>query len=61
VNRSAGRPASAGPLIVVSGWRLLLAGAAFFGFGSAMTGDFSGPWRWPNLYYFSQLAACWSV
>lgn len=54
---NAGRPASVGPLIFVSGWRLVLAGAAFFGFGSAMTGDFSGRWYWPNLYYFSQLGS----
>lgn len=37
-------------------WRLLLAAAAWFGFWSAMTGDFEHAVVWGNLQFFSQIA-----
>ncbi|WP_111765597.1 Pr6Pr family membrane protein [Nakamurella deserti] len=41
-------------LAVVTGWRIVLAGAAWAGFVLGMTrGDV---WRWPNLAYWSQFS-----
>lgn len=43
-----------GLLVAVSLWRLALAGCALYGFGAAMTGDYTGAVNWRNLGYFSQ-------
>lgn len=47
-------PSSGGLLVAVSLWRLVLAGCALYGFGAAMTGDYTGEVNWRNLGYFSQ-------
>lgn len=46
-----------GPLVLISIWRLLLAGTALTGFTAALTDKFARPVRPFDLSYFSQLGA----
>ena len=47
----------AGPLVLISTWRLVLAATALTGFAAALTGDFERGFIPFNLNYFSQLGA----